>query len=87
MAQQKFPAAFREALRNAHGNRCIYCGRELLFRETKVDHVLPESSLKDDSEAMSLKRRFGLPDSFNILGHENLALHVNHAMAKKATCY
>jgi hypothetical protein len=73
LAQQRFSAVFREALRNAHGDKCIYCGRHLLFRETKVDHVLPESCSKNEDEAKELRQRFGLPDSFDILGHENLA--------------
>jgi hypothetical protein len=64
---------FREALRNAHGDKCIYCGRHLLFRETKVDHVLPESYLNNKDKVKELRQRFGLSDSFDILGHENLA--------------
>jgi hypothetical protein len=73
MAKQRFKPSFREALRLAHGERCIYCGRHILFRETKIDHVLPETTLQDPTKTRELKQRFGLPDSFNLLGDENLA--------------
>jgi 5-methylcytosine-specific restriction endonuclease McrA len=84
LAQQKFSAIFREALRVAHGEKCIYCGRHILFLETKIDHVLPESTLQDPIQTRELKQRFGLPDSFDLLGYENLAPSCEPCNGKKS---
>ncbi len=73
MAKQRFSIAFREALWEVHGKKCLYCKKSLRFFELEVDHVLPES-LQGDPEKLGLVLRdLGLGESFDLLGYENLA--------------
>lgn len=74
MAKQQFSNAFREALWEVHGERCIYCSRPIAFMAMEIDHIIPESLLNDQEVLQSLLRRLGVPAGFDLLGYENLAL-------------
>jgi hypothetical protein len=50
----------------------------------KVDHVIPESTLNNVTEARILRDRFALPEDFNILGYENLAPCCNRCNSDKS---
>ena len=73
MANQRFSNAFREALWEAHGQRCIYCSRPVAFRAMEIDHVIPESLLGDPSALHAMLQRLGVAPGFDLLGFENLA--------------
>lgn len=72
MSKQTFSNRFREALWEAHRQKCFHGGGELLLRDMEVDHLVPEA-LKDDQEALAtLCNRVGLPSDFDITAVENL---------------
>jgi 5-methylcytosine-specific restriction endonuclease McrA len=74
MAQQKFGNSFREALWETFEKKCFHCSRELLLVDMQVDHIVPEHlhQVGEDQRKAALAG-IGLPDTFNILGNENLA--------------
>lgn len=71
MSSQQFSNFAREALWDVHGRKCFYCRHELSLVDMVVDHVLPESLVGDVSAFSEVKRRLGLEDTFDLLGHEN----------------
>jgi hypothetical protein len=72
MSSQRFSNIFRESLWLVHGRKCFHCGTELSLMEMKVDHLLPETLLNESLALLGLKKRLGLDDKFDLLGHENL---------------
>jgi hypothetical protein len=74
MAQKQFGNRFREALWETFGKKCFHCGRELLFLDMEVDHIVPEHiHLGEEDKRKAALAEIGLPDSFDIQGNENLA--------------
>lgn len=85
MAQQRFSNSFREALWETFDKRCFHCSRELLFVDMRVDHIIPEHlhhGEEDDRKAVLAK--IGLPETFNILGNENLASSCESCNGRKS---
>lgn len=85
MAQQKFSNSFREALWETHGKKCFHCRRELLFRDMRVDHIVPEHLHDGDADARAaVLSEIGLPSDFDILGQGNLAPSCDDCNSKKS---
>lgn len=73
MSEQSFSQVFREGLWKAHGEKCIYCRRTILFNEMVIDHVIPEN-LKDSQERLQeVIISHSLASGFDVLGDDNLA--------------
>lgn len=70
MSRQQIDAVTREAIWNAHGQRCFYCTHPVLFADVEIDHFIPESISADDYEG--LLERGVIPADFDLLGPENL---------------
>ncbi|MGO4572892.1 DUF4258 domain-containing protein [Microvirga sp. 2TAF3] len=73
MSKQKFDAAFKSALWEVHGKRCIHCREPKFFKEIEVDHLVPERLLDHPDEFAQVRLAYGLPNDFDIKGRENLA--------------
>lgn len=85
MAQQKFGNRFRQALWETHGKKCFHCSEELLFVDMRVDHLVPEHYHHGAPAAReAMLAEAGLPQDFNILGHENLAPSCANCNDRKA---
>ncbi|MCP1848400.1 MULTISPECIES: HNH endonuclease [unclassified Bradyrhizobium] len=54
--------------------KCFHCSRELPFVDMRVDHIVPERLHHGEEEGRkAVLTKIGLPETFNILGNENLA--------------
>jgi 5-methylcytosine-specific restriction endonuclease McrA len=85
MAQQKFSADFRNALWEAHGRRCIYCRKPLLFSDMRIDHVIPEHLVHGDPDRrIAILQGIGLPANFDIQGNANLAPSCEQCNSEKS---
>jgi 5-methylcytosine-specific restriction endonuclease McrA len=73
VSQQRFTDIHRRALWEAHRQRCLYCRKPLLFKELVIDHVIPETTVKDAERLADLRITHALGADFDILGDENLA--------------
>ncbi len=73
MSEQRFTTQFREALWEAHWEKCIYCKKCIEYKEMRVDHIMPEATLKNCEKWEQAKKRFSLKVDFDILGYGNLA--------------
>lgn len=71
MSSQTFSVQVREAIWEAHGNKCLYCTRSLLFSDLVIDHVIPEATTIEELGA--IVERIGLDPKFSIFGWENHA--------------
>lgn len=71
MSSQTFSVQVREAIWEAHGNKCLYCSRSLLFSDLVIDHVIPEATTREELRAII--ERIGLAQDFDIFGWENHA--------------
>lgn len=56
----------------AHGKRCFYTSNPLPFSELHVDHIIPERLVNQPEELQRLLHEYGLPNSFDLHGYENL---------------
>jgi hypothetical protein len=56
----------------AHGRRCFYTSTPFSFSELHIDHIIPERLKNKPEELRHLLRDYGLPESFNLHGYENL---------------
>jgi hypothetical protein len=61
----------RLALYHAHNERCVYCREPILFSEMSVDHILPQTLLKDLPRRERVLADYGLPDDFDIESYNN----------------
>jgi hypothetical protein len=73
VAQQRFTAIHRLALWEAHGHRCLYCRKPLLFKDLVIDHVIAETTAKEPERLVDLRVTHALGVDFDVLGAENLA--------------
>lgn len=72
MSKLKLPPHVRIAIWRAHDKRCIYCGEPIAFTNLDIEHIVPESLLKDPQEFARVKTEYGLPADFNLNGLLNL---------------
>jgi len=72
MSNQSFSASLREAIWLAHGKKCAYTRELLDVSSFHIDHIIPETLAENPVELESVKAMIGLPESFNVLGFENL---------------
>ena len=72
MSSQKFSAAVREALYQAHNGKCAYTRQSLDMGSFHIDHVLPEELADDPTRLAEIKAELGLAENFEIFGYENL---------------
>ena len=84
MAQQRFSNAFRDALWQAHGKKCIHCTVPLMFMDMELDHIVPERLIDDPAALKSLLDSMGIAEGFNIQGYENLGPSCKSCNNKKA---
>jgi 5-methylcytosine-specific restriction endonuclease McrA len=75
MARYAFTWSERWAVFNTHGTRqgtkCWLCGEPVNLVEMEVDHILPESLLRDRSALDAALTDFGLPSAFQLNSFEN----------------
>lgn len=72
MSNQKFSAAEREAIWLAHEKKCAYTRELVDISNLHIDHILPESLADDPIVFEQIKLAFGLDETFDLLGFENL---------------
>lgn len=72
MPRLNLSAVKREAIWLAHGRKCAYTRQELNVNNFHIDHIIPVSLAKDSTAFNTIKRKYNLPESFNINGFENL---------------
>jgi hypothetical protein len=70
-AKHKFTAFERHGVWKAHKEMCCWCERLIEFRDTTVDHIIPESLLKNPKKLEETKSLYELPPNFKINGFEN----------------
>lgn len=70
-AKRNFSDAERYGVWIAHDKKCRYCRRPVPWTEFEVDHVIPESLLKDLDTLVSVLAKLGLPADFNLNDYEN----------------
>jgi len=85
MSNQEFTPTFREALWKAHNRKCLHCGREILYSELRIDHLLPEYLHYSPFEREEVLALIGLPAEYDILGKQNLAPSCAGCNEKKGT--
>lgn len=71
MSKKKFSILERFVIWKYHDKKCYICEEPINFRETTIDHVIPESCLINEDKYNEFKNSFGLNDNFNINGFEN----------------
>lgn len=73
MAEQRFSAAQREAIWLAYEQKCAYTSEPLDISNFHIDHIIPESLIRNHNEYIKTKERLKLSDDFDPSGFENLA--------------
>jgi hypothetical protein len=71
MARYAFRPSERWAVFETHGSKCWLCDEPVNFVEMEVDHILPESLLKDRSALDKALAAFGLQSDFDLNSFEN----------------
>lgn len=66
MSDYKFNANERYAVYAAHNEKCYLCKAPIDLQSMEVDHVIPESLLKDQTKLDEILRLYGLDDSFDL---------------------
>ena len=61
----------RLAVYTVHGEKCYLCTQLLYWRGWDVDHILPESLLKDQEKLKKVRHEFKLPNSFDLNSPKN----------------
>jgi 5-methylcytosine-specific restriction endonuclease McrA len=69
MSKQNLDTITREAIWNAHKQRCFYCRKHVLFADVEIDHFIPESISQEKFDG--LVQRGVLAENFNVLSEEN----------------
>jgi hypothetical protein len=72
MSTQDFPDSFREALWETWSKRCFWGKQPLKFSQLEVDHIIPESLLKEPEKLKEVLQGARLPADFNVQGYGNL---------------
>jgi hypothetical protein len=71
MSQYKFDKYERFAVWKIHGPNCQWCLEPVELRHCHIDHIIPESLLKDDALLQQILVKYGLDSTFNINSFEN----------------
>lgn len=71
MNKRKFTILEKFAVWKGHEKKCYICGEPINFKETTIDHIIPEKCLTDKDEYKKFKEYFRFDDDFNINGFEN----------------
>jgi 5-methylcytosine-specific restriction endonuclease McrA len=66
MNKHKFTDAERFAVWLCHGKKCYWCGEPMRYRESTVDHVLPEHLLEKPEQLKKELLEYGLPSDFKL---------------------
>jgi hypothetical protein len=83
MARYAFKPEERWAVFSTHGSKCWLCYQPVNFHQMEVDHILPESLLKDQSALDAALTDFGLPSNFELNSFENWLPAHRHCNALK----
>lgn len=84
MSRQQFDDLFKAALWETYEKRCFWQNEPIEFFELEIDHVIPESLLDKPDKLKELLQGACLPDTFNILGPENLVPSCSKCNGKKS---
>lgn len=88
MAKHQFTKAERFAVWKTHGQECFWCGEPITFKETTIDHVLPESLENAPDELARQIALFGLSADFKINSFHNwVPAHANCNSKKHDVIY
>lgn len=71
MAKRQFSAAERYAVYTAHSEKCYMCGKPIDLFSMEVDHVIPETLLKDPTRLTTILANYGLPADFDLQSFAN----------------
>lgn len=71
MSTQTFEDEFREALWVTYEQKCFIHGARIELNDMEIDHIVPESLLTSGNLHAQLAA-YGLPNTFDIRGNENL---------------
>lgn len=71
MAKHVFTARERYAIFTVHGETCYLCNRPVTLSTMQVDHVIPESLLRNPDRLRQVLLALGRPESFEINSYEN----------------
>jgi len=63
----------RQAIWEAHGRRCAYCGERLTFAKLEIDHIMARSTTQVAAEWLATLTAQGLQADFDVDAPENLA--------------
>jgi 5-methylcytosine-specific restriction endonuclease McrA len=66
MNKHNFTNAERYVVWLCHGRKCYWCGEPMRYRESTVDHVLPEHLLGKPEQLKDALLKYGLPLHFNL---------------------
>jgi 5-methylcytosine-specific restriction endonuclease McrA len=66
-----FKQSERWAIFLTHNQICYLCSQPLNFRSMRVDHILPESLVKDAEKLAKVLIDYGLPKDFNLNSFSN----------------
>jgi hypothetical protein len=88
MSKHRFSAEEKCALWHAYGKKCFHCREPILFRETTIDHVLPERLLDKPEELRKIMANYGLGSDFSINDYCNwVPCHAHCNQEKGTTVY
>lgn len=82
MSTQIFDDEFREALWAVYEQKCFFHGGLIQLNDMEIDHIVPESLLASKNLATQLAA-YGLPDTFDIRGKENLVPTCRNCNSRK----
>jgi hypothetical protein len=71
LRKRKYSAAQRWAVYFVHGAKCYWGGEPINLQNMEIDHIIPQSLLKDPQKKAEVFKRYNLPDEFNIDSYEN----------------
>jgi hypothetical protein len=71
MGKRSFTNAERYAVYTVHGERCYLCSKPIDLVTMEVDHIIPESLLKDPIGLAKVLRDFGLSEDFDVQSPSN----------------
>lgn len=88
MSEYNFKKNERYATYKAFDGKCQWCSESVEFKNTHIDHVIPEVLLKNPNKLAHILKSYGLDDKFNLNNFENWApLHPNCNVKKNAAVY
>lgn len=88
MSEYKFNSNERYAVYKVFGGICQWCGEPVEFKNSHIDHLIPEVLLKKTEELNKVLDSYGLDESFDLNDFENwIPLHPNCNTRKNAAVY